>query len=62
MSLRLKLLLAASLLLVVPLTGYRFVLAMEDFLRANQVQVGAATARVLSAALESSPSALPAWE
>lgn len=52
MSLRVKLLLAASLLLAVPLAGYRFVLGMESFLRERQVQSAASAAHVLARALE----------
>jgi len=59
LSLRLQLLLAASLLVVVPLAGYRFVLAMEAFLRANQAQAAAGAAHTLAIALESRPELLP---
>ncbi|MFT5175179.1 MAG: two-component system sensor histidine kinase ChvG [Gammaproteobacteria bacterium] len=51
MSLRLKLLLAASLLLSVPLVGYRYVVAMEEFLREHQTQAAMDSARTLALAL-----------
>jgi len=54
-SLRLKLLLAASLLLAVPVAGYRFVLAMEAFLRANQLEAAASSARTLAMAVQGLP-------
>ena len=51
MSLRIKLLLAASLLLSVPLVGYRYVVAMEEFLREHQAQAAMDSARTLALAL-----------
>lgn len=55
MSLRVRLLLAASLLLAVPLAGYRFVLGMETFLRERQLESAADTAHTLARVLESRP-------
>ena len=52
MSLRARLLLAASLLLAVPLAGYRFVLGMETFLRERQVESASGTAHTLARILE----------
>jgi two-component system sensor histidine kinase ChvG len=51
MSLRLKLLLVASLLLIVPLIGYRYVVAMEQFLREHQMRSAMDSARTLALAL-----------
>ncbi len=52
MSLRLKLLLAASLMLVFPVAGYRYVQGMEEFLRQDQSRAVLATARALAMALQ----------
>ncbi len=60
MSLRLKLLLAASLLLAVPLAGWRFVLDLETYLRQRQGESAADAARTLALAVESRPELLPA--
>jgi len=51
-SLRLKLLLAASLMLVFPVAGYRYVQGMEEFLRQDQSRAVLATARALAMALQ----------
>lgn len=61
MSLRVKLLLAASLLLAVPLAGYRFVLGMETFLREQQLRSATSAAHMLARALESRPDLLGAY-
>jgi signal transduction histidine kinase len=52
-SLRVKLLLAASLLLAVPLAGFRFVLGMESFLREQQLRSASSAAHTLARAIES---------
>ncbi len=52
MSLRLKLFIAASLMLVFPVAGYRYVQGMEAFLRQDQSRAVLATAKALSIALQ----------
>lgn len=51
MSLRIKLLLIASILLSVPVVGYRYVIEMERFLREHQAQAALDSARTLALAL-----------
>lgn len=52
LSLRQKLLIAASLMLIFPLAGYRYVRGMEEFLRQDQSRAVLATARALATALQ----------
>jgi signal transduction histidine kinase len=59
LSLRFKLLLSASLLLLVPVAGYRFVTEVEGYLRERQSQGALDAARTLATALESRPELLP---
>ncbi|MFT5449617.1 MAG: two-component system sensor histidine kinase ChvG [Gammaproteobacteria bacterium] len=51
MSLRIKLLLIASILLSVPVVGYRYVVEMERFLREHQAEAALDSARTLALAL-----------
>ncbi len=52
LSLRLKLMIAASLMLLFPVAGYRYVRGMEEFLREDQNRAVLATASALATALQ----------
>ncbi len=54
-SIRGKLLLVSLVLLVIPILGYRFVSAMESFLREGQEQALASTTRAIAATLSDRP-------
>ena len=54
-SIRGKLLLVSLVLLVIPVLGYRFVSAMESFLREGQEQALASTTRAIAATLSDRP-------
>ena len=60
MSIRLRLLLASSVLLVLPLLAAQFVGRMEGFLRTNQEQSIRATSRAIASALSDRRALFPA--